>query len=187
MNKNTNTPTLKLQAPRNPKALLSVQEARQLLNTAWSFGPIPCAAYFILRTWGGLRDVEVRNLDIAHDLSLENGCVMANNQRGHLRRVKLAPNVIKMLRILQADGQLTPAALNPPAHTVAKAMGKGVGRTSHNLLRATAMIYHFAQHQNLALTCSWAGNSVATHSHHYSPVRMKDAAAFWALLPDGVA
>jgi len=187
MLKSIQSPTKKFQEPQNPNALLSVQEARQLLNAAWSFGPPPCAAYFILRTWGGLRGVEVRNLDIGRDLFLEEGLVKVNANSNHCRLVKLTPNVIKMLKILQADGQLTPAALNPPASSVTRVTKKAIGRTDRNIMRLTALTYHFAAHRSLSETCAWGGITAPVYSPLRSPTTMEDAAAFWALLPDGVA
>ncbi len=96
----------------------TVAEAEALLHAAW-FHDSPCAAYFILRMWAGLRECEVREMDPS-DLKSDTIGVGDSTRR----KVRLAPNVVMMLAILRQEGRLTRESLNPSARVVAAVIKK---------------------------------------------------------------
>ena len=171
----------------------TVSEAKSLLHAAWFQHP-PCAAYFILRTWAGLRDSEVREL---HPSDLESGAVIVGNIT--TRKVDLAVNVLMMLSVLRQEGRLTHESLNPSPRVVTAVIKKAGFRMEKeenlspddnkpvwvpNMPRHTALSYHFAYHQDSLLTCSWAGhNPVHVNHHHKRLISHEDAKSFWEILP----
>jgi hypothetical protein len=170
----------------------TVPEAEALLHAAWFYEP-PCAAYFILRMWAGLRECEVRELDPS---DLKSATIGVTNSTK--RQVSLAPNVVMMLAILRQEGRLTPESLNPSARVVAavikkagfvrKAESGGVSKNkpvwTNNIMRQTALSYHFAQYTDIYLTCSWAGcNPSLVNHHHRGLINHEDAKRFWEILP----
>jgi hypothetical protein len=168
--------------------ILTVAQAEAIMHAAWFHHP-PCAAYFVLRIWGALRECEVRELNPP---DLESSTVHAG-----MRTVELPQNAIKMLALLLQEGKLTREALNP-SHKVVAAVIKKAGFSTaaesnvagenkpswtRNIMRTTALSYHFAHHKDLALTSHWAGCTSALVQSHYSLISHEDATRFWALLP----
>lgn len=163
-----------------PPKILSVEESKRYLDLAWS---TKYAAYFVLRLWSGLRDCEVRSLDLEKDLNVERRVIFVRD-RWSLRVVQLTTAVVDMLRALQAAGRLNAVALVPPTSAVSIFLKKsGLEATDLRNLRATAITYHHALHGDLAKTCQWAGISMPVFEHLVSCVSHADASAFWALMP----
>lgn len=171
MNKNKQSVPSQLPLPE----VFTVAQAEAIMHAAWFHHP-PCAAYFILRIWAGLRESEIRELDL-HRLS-STRVIVGNSAR---RMVEFAPNVILMLAMLRQEGRLTPESLNPSPRVVAAVIKKlGFRRATESanspdpqpvwtrdIVRHTAISYHFAQHRDMSLTCNWAGNSPRLVNHHY--------------------
>ena len=172
---------------------LTLSEAKSLLHAAWFQHP-PCAAYFILRTWAGLRDSEVRELDPS---DLESGTVIVGSSTR--RNVQLAVNVIMMLSVLRQEGRLTREALNPSPRVVTAVIKKAGFQTMKeketssdnkpvwvpNMARHTALSYHFAYHRDSLLTCLWAGHRPAHVNHHYKSLLSHEERNFQKLWTAG--
>jgi integrase len=184
------------------REFLTVPQARVVLNVAWSYGPRPCAAYFILTTWAALRESEIRHMN-PEDLDLETGKARIKGHDGKTRFVTLMPITVKLLRVLKERGKLTAEALNPSKADVKDVRhlaglkpefkSKSVSSASElhwspNLLRHTALSYHYANSADAAETAKWAGNSASVvHRFYQKAISRQDALAFWHMLPGGIA
>jgi len=104
----------KLRRDQHEPAILDLGDAQRLLDVAWTYDGGRCAAYMVLATWGAIRPEEVRNLDETKiDLDESRAIVTGGASKLRSRRVvKLAPNLVLMLKDLKARGLLKKENLN---------------------------------------------------------------------------
>ena len=127
-----------------------MDQAKALLRAAW-FYHSPCAAYFVLKLWAGLRECEVQQLNAS---DLESSTVRVGE-----RTIKLAQNVITMLALLRQEGKLNREALTPSPRVIAAVIQQaGFQKAAQSdipdankpiwtrhIMRHTAISYHLAQ------------------------------------------
>jgi hypothetical protein len=125
------------------------------------------------------------------------------------RLVEISDNLVEWLRPHAGEGAIVPANFRRDFDTVKALAGYAFTKQRVNVepvkkafpeldwenlptepvwipdvLRHTAVSYHFAEHQHEGKTASWAGNSPDIIQKHYKGlVKPKDAAKFWKLTP----
>jgi hypothetical protein len=144
---------------------LPVLEAQAIRRAAWLY-PVPCAAYFLLRTWAGLREIEIRKLD---PVVSQSTTVLV----GKTRKVELPPNVVIMLEMLRREGRLTRELLSSSTRVVSAVIkklgfftkqesddsGAAMPVWARDIMRHTALSCYLSHHDDLSFTSSWAGHS----------------------------
>ena len=113
------------------------------------------------------------------------------------RVIEMAPNLARWLKPFELS---KPAIVPPNWRRDFDAIKSAAGYTgrfsadeagtplkpwTQDLLRHTAISFHFAQWKHEGETASWAGNSPdIVHRHYRALVQASDAASFWKLQPD---
>jgi integrase len=171
----------------SPPEIFAVPEASELLNASERLGG-KMTAFFAIGLFAGLRTAELLKLDWRNvDLEAKTIEVTSNisKTRDH-RYVTISGNLAAWLTLHRRDnGPVTPAAWRwhrDQARKEAK-----LEKWPDNGMRHSFGSYHFAQHQNAALTASemgHRGNTQTLFAHYRALVRPKDAARYWEIKPE---
>ena len=194
---------LELPRPNAPRAhILTVKEARALLAHC-SEAILPAVA---VQLFGGLRRAEAERLDW-HHIDFDSGTLKATQHKGAGGRRERS-RFVPMLPALRAwlepfrrlSGPVFPVAatgprkgcLSPQLYRVGFVKAReaaGIAVWDENTLRHTYGSYRVASINDLERVRVEMGHSSSrtTTEHYVNAVRAKDAAEFWAILPDPAA
>ena len=170
----------------SPPAIFTPMEAAALLNASEQLGG-KTTPFLALGMFAGLRTAELLKLDWRHvDLEAKTIEVTSNvsKTRDH-RYVTISDNLFSWLLPHQrTQGPVRSAAWRWHRDAVRKAAG--LTKWPDNGMRHSFGSYHFAQHNNAALTASEMGHRGETRTlfgHYRALVKPKDASLFWKIQP----
>ena len=171
---------------------LELDAIRKLLNTAQTEQDGACLPLVVLSLFAGLRPAEARRFDWKDFNPATKTLTVEPKKAGAAshRIVELESSAVKWLKACQGK----PVDSGRRAwDAVKEAAGFRGRKTEENkdkpewvadILRHTALTYHFALHDS-SITSRWAGNSPEMlHAHYRGLVTKKAAQAYWKLVPD---
>jgi len=171
-------------------SVLSVEETKSLMHTARTFHGGAFLQIVTLGLFAGIRSNELQMLDWSA-IDLEEGTVTIGAEiakKRRLRLIELSDNAIAWLKIApNKTGKLT---FNKAgvlfAELVRKAGFENWREEKSNAMRHSFGTYHFALHQNSALTAAALGhqaNDQVLFDSYRSLARKKDGEAYFSIMP----
>lgn len=192
-----NNPVLRLAPARTERktpVVLSLPEVECLLNTACVYKNGAILPYLALALFGGFRPNELAELAV---VDLTGKAVTVDSCIAKLRQRRVVEDLDTALRwLLPYQGRMiTPVNFRRDFDAVKRLAGfkgshfqKGDEKRKDwvpDVLRHTALSFHFAKFKDEKRTATWAGNSPDTlHRNYKGLVTTEDAEAYWNLSPD---
>ena len=180
--------------------VMPLADVRKLLNAAYEYKDGKCFPYVALGLFAGLRpDKELAritwaNIDLKQKLIRVSGDIAKKRGR---RNVEVSANLVAMLRpFALRNVQIKPKNWLKDFSRVKRAAGyksssltlrKGESQDQlkewpQDILRHTAVSFHYAKHKHEGRTAEWAGNSPdVIHKHYRGLVPKKDVRPFWQM------
>lgn len=201
----------RIKLERDEPEVLTVAQARQLVETAAAYKNGVILPYIALALFAGIRPTELSRLTW-DAIDLEAGTVTINAKLAKMRQRR----IVEMVKLTQKNpdgtevtlpanlvGWLLPhAARKTPLSgvnwrrdfdKVKRLAGWGTKSKKHpdlkpwtqDIMRHTAITHHLAHFQHEGKTATWAGNSPDIVQRHYKGlVKPAESAEFWAITAD---
>lgn len=191
----TDNPTDGLSIPKidwEVPSILTVPEAHKLIRTAAKHKSGELLAYVTLGMFAGIRTNELQQLTWEM-IDLDEGIVTIDAtiaKKRRLRVVELQPNAIAWLRLApNKTGKLFVGHIDLKIAELVRQAGFNNWRTEKsNAMRHSFGTYHYALHQNSALTPSALGhraNDQVLFDSYRSLARKRDGEAYFEIYPKG--
>lgn len=198
------------QDDREPE-IMPLERVRRLLAAAAAHKDGALVPYVALCLFCGIRpDGEIQrltwdNIDLEQGLVTVSGkmrgrrvveVVSLQDQDAEGHKVTLPANVVEWLRPHANKTPLVGSNWRNEFAKVKEAAGYGTPTEENpklvpwptDVMRHTAISYHFALCEHEGKTARWAGNSPdIIHQHYKGLVKPKDVRAFWSMTPDRVS
>lgn len=179
---------------RKTPAVLSLPEVEALLSAARVYKSGATLPYLALALFGGFRPNELAELAV---VDLSGKTVTVDSCIAKLRQRRVVEDLDTALRwLLPYQGRMIiPPNFRRDFDAVRRQAGfkgsnyrKGDEQRKDwvpDLLRHSALSFHFAKFRDEKRTAAWAGNSPDTlHRNYKGLVTSEDAEAYWSLAPD---
>lgn len=177
-------PERKIKRDGSPE-ILTLAEVRRLLAAALAVKGGVLGPYMVLHFFAGLRAEEIKKLDW-DAVRLETGYIRVEGdvaKTSSARAVKIMPNLAEWLReYFPARPALVPTNFRKIFEQVRREAG--LTKWTRDIVRHTAVSFHYGTSKLKAETAAWAGHSPQVLDKHYRGlVTDEEAQAFWSLTP----
>lgn len=189
-------PAVDLERPRQDQqepSILTLPQVIKLLESAHEYESGKLIPYIVLSLFAGLRHGEMERLKWKH-IDLDQAVIRVDGSITKCRQrrvIEMSENLASWLRayrgfpLLGSNWRRDFQAVRMKADLYKSSGKKGKSAWQPDILRHTALSYHFAKTVNDQQTAQWAGNSPEVlHRHYRGLVTQKDSDQYWSLMPE---